>query len=70
MKKYGGSESIGPPFLISSLDVGQWSVSRPYRFTPKETSSSTQMGLGAGLDIVEKRKFLAHNRNWTPIPQS
>jgi hypothetical protein len=29
-----GSGGIAPPFLISALDGGEWSASRPCRFTP------------------------------------
>jgi hypothetical protein len=33
-----GSGGIAPPFLESALDGGEWSASRPYRFTPFETA--------------------------------
>jgi hypothetical protein len=50
-------------FLISALDGGEWSASHPAPFTPRETASGTHwiggwMDLRAGLDDVEKRKFL------------
>jgi hypothetical protein len=35
MKTIGGSLYIDPRFLISTLDGGEWSVSRPSRFTPR-----------------------------------
>jgi hypothetical protein len=35
---YGGNEGIAPPFLTSPLDGGEWTASRPYRFTPREKS--------------------------------
>jgi hypothetical protein len=34
-----GSGDIAPPFLTSALDGGEWSSSRPCRFTPREKSS-------------------------------
>jgi hypothetical protein len=50
-------------FLTSALVGGEWSASRPGRFTPAERAPVTH-GVGgwvdprAGLDDVEKRKFL------------
>jgi hypothetical protein len=53
-----GSGSIAPPFLISILDGGEWSDSRPGRFNPGEIASRTPwlgggVGIRAGLDSVE-----------------
>jgi hypothetical protein len=50
-------------FLTSTLAGGEWSASRPYRFTPGERALGTQWIGGwvdprAGLDDVENRKFL------------
>jgi hypothetical protein len=50
-------------FLTSALVGGEWSVSRPVRFTPGERAHGTPwiggwVGPRAGLDDVEKRKFL------------
>jgi hypothetical protein len=50
-------------FLTSALIGGEWSASRPNRFTPVERAHGTHwiggwVGLRAGLDDVEKRKFL------------
>jgi hypothetical protein len=36
-----GSGDIAPPFLISALDEGEWSASRPSRFTPVEVTLGT-----------------------------
>jgi hypothetical protein len=44
-------------FLTSALVGGEWSASRPGRFTPRE-STHWIGGLRAGLDDEEKRKFL------------
>jgi hypothetical protein len=35
------SEGTAPPFLTSALDGGEWSASRPDRFTPGERSPGT-----------------------------
>jgi hypothetical protein len=34
-----GSEGIASPFLTSALDGGEWSASRPCRFTPGRNST-------------------------------
>jgi hypothetical protein len=49
--------------LTSALAGGEWSASRPCRFTPEEKAPGTHL-VGSsvdprdGLDVVEKRKFL------------
>jgi hypothetical protein len=58
-----GSGGVVSPFLTSVLDEGEWSASRPGRLTPGERSLATHwiggwVGPRAGLDAVEKRKFL------------
>jgi hypothetical protein len=49
-------------FLTSALIGGEWSASRPCRFTPGERAPDTHwigwVGSRSGLDAVEKRKFL------------
>jgi hypothetical protein len=50
-------------FLTSALVGGEWSASRPGRFSPGERALRTQwvggwVGLRAILDGVEKRQFL------------
>jgi hypothetical protein len=50
-------------FLTSALVAGEWSPPRPCRFTPGERAPGTHwigdwVGPRAGLDDVEKRKFL------------
>jgi hypothetical protein len=54
---------IAPPFLTSALGRGEWSASRPGRFTLGEIALGTHwiggwVGPRAGLDAVEKRKIL------------
>jgi hypothetical protein len=50
-------------FLTSALVGSEWSISHPCRFTPEERAPGTRwiggwVGPTAGLDDVEKRKFL------------
>jgi hypothetical protein len=50
-------------FLTSALVGGEWSASRPCRFTSGENTPGTYwigewVGTRAGLDYMEKRKFL------------
>jgi hypothetical protein len=57
MKTYGGVEIIDPPFSTSALDGGEWSASRPCRFTSEERAPGTHWIAGSvdpttGLDAV------------------
>jgi hypothetical protein len=59
----GGVDVYIHIFLTSSLAGGEWSASRPGRFTPRERACGTHwtgawVDPGAGLEDVEKRKFL------------
>jgi hypothetical protein len=64
--------------LISALDGGDWSASRPGRFTPRETAPGTHrvgglVGSRGILDAVVKRKIPSPRRELnprTPIVQS
>jgi hypothetical protein len=61
MKVYGGVDVQIHIFLTSALAGGEWSVSR--RSTTGERAPGTHwiggwVGPRAGLDAVEKRKFL------------
>jgi hypothetical protein len=63
MRVYGGVDVWIDIFLTSALAGGEWSVSRLGRFTPGERAFGTHwvggwMDPGAGLNDVEKRKFL------------
>jgi hypothetical protein len=63
MKAYGGVDVKIHIFLTSALAGGEWSASRPGRFTSGERAPGTYWIGGwvdprAGLDDVEKRKFL------------
>jgi hypothetical protein len=62
MKTFG-SRCIDPHILMLALLGGEWSASRTGSFTPRERGPDTLwiggcVGLRAGLDDVEKRKFL------------
>jgi hypothetical protein len=64
-------------FLTLALDGGEWSASRPGRFTPRERAPCTHwvggwVGPRAILDAVVKRKFpstLRESNPSTPIVQ-
>jgi hypothetical protein len=63
MKTYGGVDVQIHVFLISALARGEWTASRPGRFTPGEMVRGTnwiggRVGYRAGVDVAEKRKFL------------
>jgi hypothetical protein len=62
MKAYGGVDVWIHIFLTSALAGGEWSISRPGRFTPRVRASGTHLirgsvGPRAVLDHEEKRKF-------------
>jgi hypothetical protein len=63
MKAYRGVDIEINISLTSALVGGDWSASRPGHFTPGERASRTHRIRGwvdptAGLDDVEKRKFM------------
>jgi hypothetical protein len=63
MKACGGVDVHIHVFLTSALVGGEWSASRPGRFTPGKKTPITHwtggwVGPTTGLDDVEKRKFL------------
>jgi hypothetical protein len=67
MKAYGGVDVQIHIFFPSALAGGEWSASRPYRFTPGEKATGTHwiegwVGPRAGLDNVVNRKFLTLTR--------
>jgi hypothetical protein len=62
MKVYRGVDAQTHIFLTSALAGGEWSASRPGRFTPGERDPGTHWKGGwadprASLDDVEKRKI-------------
>jgi hypothetical protein len=57
MKTYWGVEVEAQAFLTSALDGGEWSTSRPGRFTPEEGAPVTNwvggwVGPRSGLDKI------------------
>jgi hypothetical protein len=58
MKAYGGVEVHIHVFLTSELFSSGWSASRPGRFTPGTHWIGGWVNPKAGLDDLEKRKFL------------
>jgi hypothetical protein len=63
MKVYVGVDVQIRIFLTSTLVGGEWFTSRPGRFTSGERAPGTHwiggwVDLRAGLDDLEKRKFL------------
>jgi hypothetical protein len=63
MKTYVGVDVQIHVILTSPLAGDEWSASRPCRFTPRERARGIHwiggwVGPRAGLDDVEKRKFL------------
>jgi hypothetical protein len=63
MKAYGGVDVQIHIFLTSALVGGEWPASHPCRFTLGERAPGTHLTEGwvdprAGLDNMEKRKFL------------
>jgi hypothetical protein len=73
MKEYGGLDVFLHIFLTSTLVGGEWSPSRPCRFTPGEKAPRTHwiggwVGPRAGLDDMET--ILDPTGNRTPNPLS
>jgi hypothetical protein len=71
MKTYWGVEVEVHIFLTSALDGGQWSASRPGRFTLGERAPGTHwvggwVGTRAVLDAVVKRKIPSPRRESNP----
>jgi hypothetical protein len=58
--------------LTSALDGGEWSASRPGRFTPKERAPGTHwiggfVGTRTVLDAVVKREIPSPRRESNPV---
>jgi hypothetical protein len=71
VKTYWEVEVYIHTFLTSSLDGGEWSASRPGRFTPREKAPGTHWTGGsvsprAILDAVVKRKSPSPRRESNP----
>jgi hypothetical protein len=64
---------MAPPFLISALDRGMWSASRPCRFNPGEEPQVTvecKVGWAPGPVRTLLKKFLVPAGNRAPAAQS
>jgi hypothetical protein len=75
MKAYGEVDVQTHVFLTSALVGGEWSASLPGRYTPRERAPGTHWIGGwvdptAGLNDVEKWKFLTPTEAQTPTPRS
>jgi hypothetical protein len=57
MKTYGGEDVKTNVILTSELAGGQWSASRPSRFTPGTHCREGWVGHRTGLDDVERKKI-------------
>jgi hypothetical protein len=72
MKTYWGVNVQLHAFLTSTLYGGEWSASRPSRFTPREKTLDTHgirgwVGLRAVLDAVVNRNRsngIIHDKRW------
>jgi hypothetical protein len=62
-----GSGRISPPYFTSTLDGGEWSASRPFRFTPGTRFIGAWVGPRVGLDAIQKGKSVAHIRYKTSV---
>jgi hypothetical protein len=75
MKAYRGSGGIAPPIFTPALDGGEWSASRPGRFTPRERARGTHwigdwVGPRAVPDAGVKRKIPSSYRDSNPRSSS
>jgi hypothetical protein len=71
MKTCGGVDIHVYEFLTSAIVGGEWSASRPCRFTPMERAPGTHwtggwVGLRTSLDDMERRKILSPTGTRTP----
>jgi hypothetical protein len=70
MKMYEGSGCIDPRFLNRCISRGEWSASRPCRFTPGTHWTGGWVDIRAVLDDLEKIKILDSTGARTPTPRS
>jgi hypothetical protein len=73
MKAYGGLDVWIHDFLASALVGGEWSASRPARFTPRERAPGTHW-IGASVDprtgLGDMENILDPTGTRTPTTQS
>jgi hypothetical protein len=68
-KNVWGSGDTAPPFFTSALDGGEWSVSRPGRFTSGETAHDTPCGPQNRYGHYGEKKYIVLAGNQTPANQ-
>jgi hypothetical protein len=68
MKANGGVDVWIHIFLTSVLAGGEWSASRPARFTPRTHWIGGWVDPRVGLDDLKKRKFLPPQRDSNSDP--
>jgi hypothetical protein len=56
---------MAPIFLTSALVGGEWSATRPCRFTSRAKEPRSMVDPRAGVDVVEERNIL-HFRESNP----
>jgi hypothetical protein len=65
MKHIGGG-GIAPTFLTSALEGGEWSASRPGRFTPMERAPGTHW-IGGGVGPQSRSGNGGEEKNSQPL---
>jgi hypothetical protein len=68
MKTYRGMDVYIHIFLTSALAGGEWSDSRPCRFTPGTHFIGGWVDPRSGLDNMEKRTLLPYRDSNSPTP--
>jgi hypothetical protein len=63
MKAYGGVDAWTHIFLTSPLAGGEWSASRPCRFTPGERASGTHW-IGGWVDPRDSLNGVKKKNSW------
>jgi hypothetical protein len=67
MKAYWGVEVQVHAFLTSALDGGEWSTSRPRRFTPRERAPGTH-GIAGWVGSRRQSERCGEENNSQPLP--
>jgi hypothetical protein len=68
--KTRGIGSVGPPFLTSALDEGEWSASHPSRFTSEEIPPPPSIPFYRMLGWPQSRSKHCENRKICPCWKS
>jgi hypothetical protein len=62
-----GNAGVGPPFLTSTLDGGEWLSSRPGRFTPTEIAPRHQFYMRLGEPHSRSGRY-GKDKTLLPLP--